>query len=354
MRVAVVQGTRPEIIKNYSVVRALRSAGIKFEVLHTNQHHAPSMCEVIYREMNYEPDRTLPDDYSLGTAIEWLQRQFRQDGVTHVIVNGDTASALAGSLAAMYLDIPVSHIEAGLRSHDVHMREERNRIMVDVIASSLFAYTGYELDVLKRTPEIRGSLHLEGNTTVDILHDFEQQLVQPLIPGHYVYVTMHRKEFTDSPERMRGVFRVLREVAAQRCTVVFPMHPRTDNMLKRHDLSRDELGDVLIMEPVTALQSLALEKHADAIITDSGCMQEEAYLLKVPCVTVRENTERHLTVEHGANVVTGFTPDLIRAGVQWALTLPQKAWPDVYGSYGVGERIIQRIAEQHWPVQSGA
>ncbi len=346
MRVAVVQGTRPEIIKNYSVVRALRAAGVQFEVLHTNQHNSTAMCETIYRQMGYEPGRSLPDEYSLGTAIEWLQRRFRRDGLTHVIVNGDTAAALAGSLAAMYLDIPVSHIEAGLRSRDLQMREERNRIMVDVIASSLFAYTDFELELLKRTPEIRGSLHLEGNTTVDVLHDFDTQFAQPLIPGRYIYVTMHRKEFTDSAERIRAVFGVLRELAARECTVVFPMHPRTHDMLKHHDLSRDELGDVMVMEPVTAFQSLALQKHAQAVLTDSGCIQEESYLLKVPCVTVRENTERHLTVQNGANVVTGFEPDSIRAGAKWALTLTNRTWPDIYGTHGVGTRIIQRILER--------
>jgi UDP-N-acetylglucosamine 2-epimerase len=353
MRIAVVQGTRPEIIKNYSVVRALKDAGMAFEVLHTDQHHSPAMCEAIYREMGYESDRNLKDEYSLGKAIEWLQHQFRRDGVTHVIVNGDTAAALAGSMAAMYSDICVSHIEAGLRSRDKQMREERNRIIVDVIASSLFAYTDFEMQILRQTPEIRGSLHLEGNTTVDVLHDFQPRLDQPLIPGPYIYVTMHRKEFTDSRERMLAVFGVLRELAQTQCTLVFPMHPRTEDMLKTHGSNRDVLGDVMVLEPVTALQSLTLEKHANAIITDSGCIQEEAYLFNVPCVTVRENTERHLTVQNGANVVTGFEPDSIRAGVNWALTLARQTWPDIYGTPGVGARIIRRVAEQHMSVISG-
>lgn len=346
MKIAVVQGTRPEIIKNYSVVRALRSAGIEFEVFHTDQHHSPAMCEVIYREMGYEADRNLQDEYSLGKAIEWLQRQFHRDGVTHIIVNGDTAAALAGSLAGMYSDTPVSHIEAGLRSRDTQMREERNRIMVDVIASSLFAYTDFEMQLLRQTPEIRGTLHLEGNTTVDVLQDFQQRLAEPLIPGPYVYVTMHRKEFTDSRTRMLEVFGVLKEIARTRCTVVFPMHPRTQDMLERHGADRSVLGDVMVMDPVSAFQSLTLEKHANAIITDSGCIQEEAYLFNVPCVTVRDNTERHLTVSNGANVVTGFGPQNIRAGVDWAWNLPSRNWPDIYGAYGVGERIVQRITGQ--------
>jgi UDP-N-acetylglucosamine 2-epimerase len=345
MRIAVVQGTRPEIIKNYSVVLALQTAGIAFDVLHTNQHSTPPMCQAIYREMGYEPSRTMAEPFRIGATVDWLQRCFRQDRITHVIVNGDTASALAGALAAMYTDIPVCHIEAGLRSRDVQMREERNRIMVDAIASSLFAYTRHELELLERTPDIRGSLHLEGNTTVDVLHDFKNQYCRPLISARYVYVTMHRKEFTDSRRRMQTVCAELRDIAATHCAVVFPIHPRTDDMLKHHGLGRQLLGDVMIMDPVTIFQSLALEKHAAAIVSDSGCIQEEAYLLGVPCVTVRENTERHLTVMHGANVVTGFEPESIRAGIQWALSSQHRKWPPIYGAPGVGTRIVRRVVQ---------
>jgi UDP-N-acetylglucosamine 2-epimerase (non-hydrolysing) len=227
------------------------------------------------------------------------------------------------------------------------MREERNRIMVDAVASHLFAYTRFEVELLLQSPDVRGKVHLEGNTTVDVLRDFEHVLSRPLMSGRYVYVTMHRKELTDSKPRLQTVCNVLREIAETECTVAFPIHPRTYDALERHDLL-GALGDVKVMEPVTAFESLTLQKHAAAVITDSGCIQEEAYLLGVPCVTVRENTERHLTVNNGANKVTGFAPEAIKAAVQWALTLNERNWPAIYGLPGVGARIVRRVAERTW------
>jgi UDP-N-acetylglucosamine 2-epimerase (non-hydrolysing) len=353
VRIAIVQGTRPEIIKNYPVVTALQAAAVAFEVLHTNQHSAPSMCRNIYREMGYAPSRALPSEYGLGTAIQWLQKCFQKDAITHVIVNGDTAASLAGALAAMYLDIDVSHIEAGLRARDVHMREERNRIMVDAIAANLFAYTRFELELLQQTREIRGNVYVEGNTTVDVLQDFARAIVRPVITGRYIYVTLHRKELTDCRVRLQSVCNALRDIAETECAVVFPIHPRTRDALKRYGLL-STLRGVRILEPVTALESLSLQKHAVAVMTDSGCIQEEAYLLKVPCVTVRENTERHLTVRNGANVITGFAPEGIKGGAAWALALQERNWPDIYGKPGVGARIVQRLAEGWWVPASSA
>lgn len=346
MKIAVVQGTRPEIIKNYSVVRALHAEGVPFEVLHTNQHHLPRMRDEVYDSLGYAPDRTLKSAYRIGTAIDWLQHCYERDGITHVIVNGDTAAALAGTLAAMYMDIHVSHIEAGLRSRDPYMLEERNRIMVDTVANDLFAYTQYEQEILQANPEIRGRVHFEGNTTMDVIADFEPRFATAPVNGPYIFVTMHRKEFTDSRSRMIAVFEMLRDVASQECPVVFPLHPRTLDAMKRFDLDASLLGDVTLTEPVSIFESLAFQKHAAAVITDSGCIQEEAYILGVPCVTVRDNTERHLTVANGANTITGFSPAAMRAGVQWALSLEHEKWPSIYGDAGAGARIVHRIAER--------
>lgn len=346
MRIAVVQGTRPEIIKNYSVVKALKDAGLPFEVLHTNQHSVAPMSSDVYAELGYAPTRSLPAAYRLGVAIDWLQQTYLDDGISHVIVNGDTAASIAGALAAMYLDIGVTHIEAGLRSGDRDMPEERNRIMVDAIASVLFAYTEFEQDELLRTPFVRGRVLLEGNTTVDLLHDFADRLDEPRTDERYVFVTLHRKEFTDSKERMLSVFHTLRRIAAQHCTVVFPMHPRTRDAMRRHRIPAHTLGSVQVLEPVSTFRSLGLQKHAAAVLTDSGCIQEEAYLLNVPCLTLRENTERHVTVQQGANVVTGFEQARIVEATERALAMPRRAWPNVYGSAGAGHRMVNRIMEE--------
>ena len=352
MQIAIVQGTRPEIIKNYGVVKALQDAGAPFEVLHTNQHSTALMSSEVYAELGYRPTQTLPVEYRLGTAIDWLQQTFVDGEVKHVIVNGDTAASIAGALAAMYLDIGVTHIEAGLRSGDPYMAEERNRIMVDAIADLLFAYTDVEKEELLRTPTIRGRVIVEGNTTVDVLHDYAERITARPCDERYVFVTLHRKELTDSRNRMLRVFAALRRIAAQYCSVVFPMHPRTHDAMKKHAIPLRTLGNVHVREPVSTFESLALQKHAAAVLTDSGCVQEEAYLLNVPCVTIRDNTERHLTVANGANVVTGFEPARILEATERALALRKGAWPNIYGNPGAGKRIVSRIMTEIWGTRS--
>ncbi len=345
MRVAIVQGTRPEIVKNLPLLKALREAEVAFDVLHTGQHSLDSMCAHIYREMGYEPTRVLQDRYSIGSAINWLQKEFRRTGVTHVIVNGDTAAALAGAVAAMYMDVPVSHVEAGLRARDVRMVEERNRIAVDAIASLLFAYTEHEKRVLEATPDIRGKVFVEGNTTVDILHEVRTRIECCAVESSpYLFVTMHRKEFTDSVERMRAVFSTLAELA-RTCQVIFPMHPRTADAMRCLGIPRAILGRVRALPPCGPIESLALQRSAAAVLTDSGCVQEEAYMLGVPCITVRDNTERHLTVHHGANVVTGFDRSRIIDAVNRSFFRKNTAWPEIYGQPGAGRRIVRRIVE---------
>lgn len=346
IHIALVQGTRPEIIKNYSFVKALRARRIPHVVLHTNQHVADAMCGDVYADMDYAPDHRLPGDYRIGTAIDWLQQRFRADGVTHVVVNGDTAASLAGAVAALYAGLPSVHIEAGLRARDVFMLEERNRIMVDAVAELLFAYTTHEARLLERCAEVRGQVHCEGNTTVDLIHDFGPRLARPPgQPGTYLFATMHRREFTESPERMRLVFGAFAEIARTLCPLVLALHPRTRDALRRHGVPLALLDPVRVVEPLPIFDALAMQRHAAAVLTDSGCIQEEAYILGTPCITVRENTERHLTVQHGGNVVTGFSRRSILAAVRRALDARRRPLPDIYGAPGAGTRMLGRIVE---------
>jgi UDP-N-acetylglucosamine 2-epimerase len=346
-RIAVVQGTRPEIIKNYSFVKALRAAGLPFVVLHTNQHVADAMCGDVYADMGYAPDGRLPGDYRIGTAIDWLEREFRRGEVSHVVVNGDTAASLAGAVAALYAGLPSIHIEAGLRARDVHMLEERNRIMVDAVAELLFAYTSLEAGVLERSADVRGCVHLEGNTTVDLIHDFGHRLAPAAGRGRFVFATMHRREFTESAPRMRLVFGVFAEIARSLCPLVLALHPRTRDAMRRQGIGLEALGAVRVVEPLSIFDALSMQKQAAAVLTDSGCIQEEAYILGTPCVTVRENTERHLTVQHGGNVVTGFDRDTILDATRRALDDGPRRLPDIYGAPGAGRRMLARIVEHY-------
>jgi UDP-N-acetylglucosamine 2-epimerase (non-hydrolysing) len=336
---AIVQGTRPEIIKNYAVVKALRQRDASFVVLDTGQHQNDAMSNSIYRELGYEPTYRLDSPYQIGSVIDWLRDRYSTLGITQVVVNGDTAASISGALAALYKDIDVAHIEAGLRARDDLMIEERNRIMVDAIASDLFAYTAVEHHYLRENPDIRGRVHLVGNTTVDLLHEFADRLVDRPIANPYFFATMHRKEFTDSTDRMRLVFAVLDDLSHQIASVVFPIHPRTVDCAARAGIDLQDYPGIQFCEPFGIFDSLAHQKHALVVITDSGCIQEEAYLLRTQCVTVRNSTERQLTLRHQANELTGFCKESIANAVRSAITRHSE-WPPIYGTPGVGNQIV--------------
>lgn len=344
MSVALVLGTRPEIMKNYSVVRALQNARARFLVLHTNQHADHAMQGAFFEQMGYSPDDVLSDDYTFGRAVDWVGRRLEEFQAKVVVVNGDTAAALVGAVAGVYAGVKVAHVEAGLRSLDRRMREERNRVMVDNTADYLFAYTAAERDYLAKSPDIRGEVLLSGNTTVDLLHDFAARLAPPR-PGPYAFVTLHRKEFTDDPRLMERAFAALAELARE-LPVVFPMHPRTRHAMEEHEIDWNRLGTVEVLGPLPAFESLSYEKHAEIILTDSGCIQEEAYLFNVPCVTIRDNTERHGTLAADANILSGFEPKRILQAVEIQRRRPRVPFPDLYGAPGAGERIVGALGER--------
>lgn len=353
MRIGLVLGTRPEIIKNYSVVKALRAAGASVFVIHTGQHCDYRMSEAFFEDLGYSCDFTLEGCYEIGKAIDWVRWIIRRCRIEMIIVNGDTAAALVGAIAAMYSNLQIAHIEAGLRSFDADMYEERNRIIVDVCSNYLFAYTSYEQKYLEKHPEIRGKIYCVGNTTLDLIEDFSEKIARPL-EGNYLYITLHRKEFTDREDLMREVFEIISELSKSFDACIFPVHPRTMDSIKRYGISKSCLDRVTLLEPVSVFESLSYEKYARIILTDSGCIQEEAYIFGVPCVTIRDNTERHLTVLNGANIVSGFRKQDILAAVKKQLNLKGKEFPNIYGTDGVGQRITDILLKPSHPLQESA
>ncbi|MFD3163649.1 non-hydrolyzing UDP-N-acetylglucosamine 2-epimerase [Herpetosiphon sp. NSE202] len=344
MKIGIVLGTRPEVMKNYAIVQALRAAEVPFVVLHTNQHHDHLLQAAIFGQMGYTPDEIFPGDYSIGAAIDWVRGQIQRHAIDLILVNGDTAAALVGAIAAVYSDVGLAHVEAGLRAFDKRMYEERNRIMVDGAAHYLFSYTQYQADYLAKIPDLRGRIFNIGNTTVDLIHDFAHELT-PRRNDNYAYITLHRKEFTDSRELMEQVFSTINELALEFDAMIFPMHPRTRAAMEQYGLSMELLNRVQVIDPVEPFESLAYEKYANIIITDSGCIQEEAYIFGVPCVTVRDNTERPETIESGANVVTGFAPEAIVSAVRNQRAKKGQQFAAVYGERGVGQRIVACLQE---------
>jgi UDP-GlcNAc3NAcA epimerase len=330
VRVLSVVGNRPQFIKSGPLSVALRTAGIDEIVLHTGQHWDPEMSAVFFEELDlpeprYRLDLRTADPAAMEPAIREAVERERPDWV---LVYGDTNSTLAGARAAGA--VPVAHVEAGLRSFDLSMPEERNRIAVDLIAALLLC------------PDERSARQLAGEgvpgraeVVGDVMAD-ATRVFAPLArarfdpqPGVYAALTIHREANTE-PERLR---RIAAAVSESGWTYRFPVHPRTRRVLDEH---RIELGpDVEQLEPLGYLAMLALVAGAAAVVTDSGGLQKEAYWLRVPCVTLRPSTEWVDTVAAGANRLA--EPEQLAAALA-AARFPDGA-PQLYGDGHASDRI---------------
>jgi len=340
--IAVVVGVRPEIIKMSPIVHALHARHVPHVVCYTNQHALAEMSDVFFKALKYAPAWRLTGQFTPGRALDELAWVFKQLGVTTVVCLGDTTTTMMAALAGTYAGIRIVHVEAGLRSFDPHMLEERHRRAVDHIAHDLLAYTPMQ-EAQLRGEQVRGAITVVGNPMVDVIEQLRPEMGQFSWPTPFMYVTMHRKEFTDHPGRMEQVFKAIATAAAnmdgtawrkEPLEVVYPAHPRTKDCFARS-------GGTWPFEPcapIGVVESLARIQQAAVVVTDSGGVQEEAAILGTPCVTVRENTERWETLADGANVVSGFEPDRVIAAIRSALG--QKGWTSPYGDVGVGQRIV--------------
>jgi UDP-N-acetylglucosamine 2-epimerase (non-hydrolysing) len=340
-------------MKNMSTVKAARAAGDEVVVYFTHQHFDYNMVDTFFNEMGYKPDYVFGNGekpYKMGEVIDDLMSVMRDELPDIALANGDTAAALVCGIAAMYTDTKFAHVEAGLRSFDTEMYEERNRIMVDSIAQFLFPYTRYQAEFLEGRPELRalktGGVHVAGNTTVDLIEDFKDKIKMPAVAGKgFGLMTLHRKELTDRIDAFRAVLGDINRFSADaNLQILWPLHPRSKDVLERNNVNLDaDYPNITIVEPMDAFTFLSHEKYAKILITDSGCNQEEACYFGTPCVTVRLNTERPETLEIGANVLSGFTNVYDSA---MTMLKSDNDWKQPYGQYGVGKRIVETIREK--------
>ncbi len=261
-------------------------------------------------------------------------------------MQGDTNTVLAGALAAVKLHIPVGHVEAGLRSFDRSMPEEINRIVADHISDQLYAPTENSRQNLLHEGIPAEKITVTGNTIVDAVEQnirIAQQKVHPLEdlglePGNYLLATAHRAENVDEPLRLADILTGLKKISSFfEVPVVFPMHPRTQKMVRKFNLSTE---GIQVVDPVGYLEFLILESMASLLLTDSGGVQEEGCILQVPCVTLRENTERPETIEAGANLLAGTNPEkMLAAAVQMKDIIP-RTWNNPFGEGDAAQRII--------------
>jgi len=270
-----------------------------------------------------------------------------------VLVEGDTNSVLAGSLAAVKVGLDVGHVEAGLRSFDKGMPEEINRIVADHISQILFAPTEKARGNLLYEGIKEEKIHVTGNTIVDAVYQnlelanksLGKRVLESLgiVEGNYFLATVHRQENVDNPKRFKGILEGLKLVQDYfGMPIVYPIHPRSRKMMKEYGF---DPGKIVLTEPIDYLSFLTLESRAKLVFTDSGGVQEEACILKVPCVTLRDNTERPETIEVGANTLAGAEPKRILEKTKLMID-DDRGWPNPFGDGRAGERIVSILEER--------
>jgi UDP-N-acetylglucosamine 2-epimerase (non-hydrolysing) len=317
--ISLLLGTRPEIIKMSPIIRECERAGCDYFILHTGQHYSYDMDKVFFEQLGI-PAAKYNLDAGSGTHAEQTAKILHGVGEVlgkekpdMVIVEGDTNTVLAGALAASKLHIRVGHVEAGLRSYDRRMPEEINRILTDHCSDLLFAPTERSRQTLLNEGIHKKNVFLTGNTIVDAVQQNMKLAGEAAVfddlgveAGGYALATVHRSENTDDPIRLARIIEGLRRVSEDLdLPVICPLHPRTKKKMDEFGLNAD---GIRLVGPMDYLSFLKLEGGAKLVLTDSGGVQEEACILRVPCVTLRDNTERPETVEAGSNMLAGSDP----------------------------------------------
>mgnify|MGYP001806237749 FL=1 len=357
-RVVCIVGARPNFMKIGPVIAGLRALGIAAPLVHTGQHYDEAMSEQLFRDLGLpRPDVNLEvgsGSHAQQTAeimrrFEPVLDELAADGV---LVVGDVNSTIACALVAAKKGVKVIHVEAGLRSFDRTMPEEINRVLTDQISDLLFATEASALDNLRREGIDPARMHFVGNVMIDSLLAHVRRarpaadiLAGAAIAGDYALVTLHRPSNVDDPVVLARLVDCL-EGMAGRLAMVFPIHPRTRARLEAQGLAeRLQAAGVALLPPAGYLDMLGLMRGARVVVTDSGGIQEETTALGVPCLTVRDNTERPITIAAGTNTLVGTDPAVIRAAFEDVLATGGKAGrvPELWDGRA-GERIAAIVA----------
>lgn len=390
MKIVDIVGARPQFIKIAPVLHAINKQNqnhpkhlIEEILVHTGQHYDYEMSQVFFEELGLKsPDYNLEvgsgtHGFQTGEMLKRIEEVLLKEKPDMVVVYGDTNSTLAGALAAVKLHIPIAHVEAGLRSFNRRMPEEHNRVLTDHCSDMLFCPTVAAVDNLIKegfTNILNDGLLLPADAdgllkyktqladysraivinTGDVMYDAillymelaerKSKIIESygISKNEYALCTLHRAENTDTIKRLSKIFKALEEIASSGLQVVLPLHPRTRKALV---LAGIRAKNIMLVDPVSYIDMLMLERNARVILTDSGGVQKEAYYMGVPCVTLREETEWVETVEAGCNIVAGCEPGLI---VRAALKEyeDRKEMDMTYGDGLASDRIIKLICER--------
>ena len=353
-KILTILGARPQFIKSSMFSRAVKDdPSLEEIIVHTGQHFDSNMSDIFFQELEIpEPKYNLEISQlshgaMTGRMIEKLEYVMLEESPDYVLVYGDTNSTLAASIAASKLHIPIAHIEAGLRSYNKMMPEEKNRLITDHLSDLLFCPTTTAIQNLKNEGLTQG-VHLVGDIMLD-LNNFIDNFLQANSIDHkknddeYVLLTLHRPENTDHKVRLNQIFKAIKKISED-IKIVMPLHPRTKKIIENNSML-DQLSPIQIIDPQPYFAFTRLQRNASAIFTDSGGLQKEAYFNRVPCITLRDETEWKETVDLGWNDIVGADYDRII-----------KAWTNIekkerlenespYGKGDSADKIIRLISK---------
>lgn len=354
-KICIILGTRPEIIKMSPVIRECQKRKLDFFILHTNQHYSKNLDRIFFEELNLpKPKYNLKigsgsHSQQIGKMLIKMEKILIQERPEIVLIEGDTNSVLSGALAASKLNIKVGHIEAGLRSYFNEMPEEINRILTDHCSNFLFAPTENSKSILLKEGIKNNKIFITGNTIVDaIAHDLNLSDKNSKIldkvnvkEGEYFLLTIHRQENVNDKQRLKGILNGMDLIFKKfNLPIIFPIHPRTKNRIDEFKFKVP--SGVNMIEPVGYFDFLHLENNAKLIFTDSGGVQEESCILGIPCVTLRDNTERPETMEVKSNILAGADSlKILRSAVK--ILRENRKWKNPFGKGDSAKKIIDVV-----------
>jgi UDP-N-acetylglucosamine 2-epimerase (non-hydrolysing) len=364
--IAIIIGTRPEIIKMSPVIKECEKRNIDYFVLHTGQHYSYNMDKLFYEELSLPaPDYTLGikskspmlQSEHTGRMLIKIEKILLNDKPDIVLVQGDTNTVLAGSVCVSKLKttpinmkILLGHTEAGLRSYDRTMTEEINRVLSDHMSDYLFAPTKQSKENILKESIDEKKIYITGNTIVDAVYENLKNAEKSdildklnLKKKKYFLITAHRQENVDDKNKLKNIIIGLEKLYKEFDTdIIYPIHPRTKKMIYKFKISIP--ANLGLIEPLGFFEFLKLEANAKLILTDSGGLQEESCILKVPCVTLRENTERVETLDIGCNILAGTNPDKILECTKVMIDKKIR-WSESFGKGNASKKIIDIITK---------
>ena len=352
MKILTILGARPQFIKAGSVSREIaKYSDIEEIIVHTGQHYDSNMSDIFFEEMHIpKPNYFLgiggkSHGAMTGQMIEKIEEVAFVEKPDWMMVYGDTNSTLAGAIVASKLDIKLAHIEAGLRSFNMKMPEEVNRILTDRVSNILFCPTAVAVQNLKQEGYENLDCRIEqpGDVMQDGAMFYKQMAVKPdcTIEKHYFLCTIHRAENTDNEKRLRDIFEALNELAKDK-QIVLPLHPRTKKIMKNLHINTDNLT---IINPVGYLEMVWLVEHCSSVITDSGGLQKEAYFFQKNCITLRDETEWTELVEGGYNFLVGADKEKILKACRSNRSFVGNISSEMYGNGKASQSIVKTLGE---------